>query len=130
MLPGNKASSAMAGKARRWRQNPAQTVGVLVVLILSGLGLMSVAVPAEEMDIYDHNYRLQYRLRGDKIYDRDYRLQYRLNGDKIYDRNYRLQYRFEDGKIYDRHRRLQYRLDGDKVLDQQYRRRFHLQKRP
>jgi|GEM_PF-5162432 len=56
---------------------------------------------AQEMDIYDNNYRRQYILRGDKIYDRNYRLQYRLEGDKIYDRNYRLRYRLEDDKIYD-----------------------------
>ena len=73
----------------------------LTGLILFMLVLMSLPGPpavAEDVDVYDDNYRLQYRIRGDKVYDRDYRLKYRTDGDKVYDGDYRLRYRLERKK--------------------------------
>jgi hypothetical protein len=64
-------------------------IRILVLMLV----LMSFSIPhavAEDMDVYDDNYRLQYRIRGDKVYDRDYKQQYRIDGKKIYDQDYKL----------------------------------------
>ncbi|AEB08767.1 hypothetical protein Desac_0893 [Desulfobacca acetoxidans DSM 11109] len=112
--------------------NQLNMIAHMTRLILIMLVLMSLSCPAawaEDIDVYDDNYRLQYRIRGDKVYDRDYRQQYSIDGKKIYDRDYKLQYRVDDGKVYDRDYRLKFRTDGDKVYDGDYRLRYRLQRK-
>ena len=44
-----------------------------------------------------------------QIYDRNWRLQFRIKDNNVYDRNWRMQYRIKDGNIYNRSLNLKFR---------------------
>lgn len=54
----------------------------LTILIFLGQAL------AEEVTIYDKDWRIKGHIEDGRVYDRDWRLQNRIEGGKIYDRNW------------------------------------------
>lgn len=98
----------------------------LLALMITCLGVESSGWPDEK--VYDRNWKLQYRIEGDRIYDRDWKLQHRLRDGKIYDRHWRLQGRIRKGKIYDRRWRRWGTIKGNGIYDRHWRLKYRLQK--
>ena len=68
----------------------------LTILIFLGQAL------AEEVTIYDKDWRIKERIKDGTIYDKDWRIKGHIEDGRVYDRDWRLQNRIEGGKIYDR----------------------------
>jgi hypothetical protein len=66
---------------------------LLTVLIFLGQAL------AEEVTIYDKEWKVKERIQDGTIYERDWRVKGHVEDGKVYDRDCRLQNRIEDGRI-------------------------------
>jgi hypothetical protein len=66
---------------------------LLMVSIAHAGGKHKATTPKSK--VYDSNYQLKYRIKGNKVYDTNYQLKYRIRKGKVYDTNYQLKYRLK-----------------------------------
>jgi hypothetical protein len=76
-----------------------------LTVVLCGLVWLTIILSlalAEDITIYDKDWRVKERIQDGKIYDRDWRVKGHIEDGKIYDRNWNLKGRFDNERIYDR----------------------------
>jgi hypothetical protein len=83
--------------------------GFVWLTIILGLAL------AEEITIYDRDWRVKGHIEDGKVYDENRNLRYRVEDGRIYDRDWKTKGRIEKGRVYDENWKLKYRIEGDRV---------------
>jgi hypothetical protein len=71
------------------------TIFTVVFLFIPSLTL------AEQMEIYDKDWHLQYRVKDGRVYDPKWQPWGYMQGDEIYDNNWHIRYRLKNGRVYD-----------------------------
>ncbi len=70
---------------------------------------------AEEITIYDKDWRVKERIQGGTIYDWDWKVKGHIEDGRVYDRNWNLEKRIEGDKIYDWDWNLKGRFDKSRA---------------
>ena len=71
------------------------TILTVIFLLIPSLAL------AEQMEIYDQSWHLQYRVKDGRVYDPNWKPWGYMQGDEIYDNSWHIKYRIKNGRVYD-----------------------------
>lgn len=97
--------------------------GFVRLTIVLGLAL------AQEITIYDEDWRVKEQIQDGPNYDRDWRVKGYIEDGKVYDRNWNLEKRIEGGKIYDCDCKQRGLFDDEKTYDRDWRTRGYIAKK-
>jgi alpha-N-acetylglucosamine transferase len=106
-----------------------QSFLIVVLCAFVWLTIILVLAFAEEITIYDKDWKVKERIQDGTIYDRDWRVKGHIENGKVYDRDWNLEKRIEDGKIYDRKWNLKHRFNSERIFDRNGARRATYEKR-
>jgi hypothetical protein len=84
--------------------------------------LLSIPALAEELEIYNKNWHLQYRVKDGRIYDPDWQVWGYLQGDEIFDNNCHLKYRIKNGQVFDLIWNLEGYIETRRIYDENWQR--------
>jgi hypothetical protein len=89
----------------------------LSISILAAVLIIPGSILAQEVTIYDKDWRVKERIRDGTIYDKDWRVKGHIEDGRIYDRDWKLKEWIEGDKIFDRNWNLKGRFKNDRIYD-------------
>ncbi|MGD0626604.1 MAG: hypothetical protein ABSB32_18060 [Thermodesulfobacteriota bacterium] len=69
---------------------------IILLALIAGFSLFALA---QDLTIYDRNWRVKVRIQGDTIYDSSWRVKGHVEDGKIYDSNWRTRGRIESDQL-------------------------------